>query len=816
MTNKFTAKAQRALERAHSEACALGHTYIGSEHILLGLSGEKDSVASRLLAARGIDFHGLRSAVADMSGSGSHSQVSPSDMTPRTRRIIEAAAVESVKNMSNYIGTEHILYAILCEKECVAVKLIESIGVPVAELISDVSDYFGLDFEKSKLKHGTKEKDKAHKISGAPTLSIYGRDLTLLAKQGKIDPVIGRDEETQRIIRILSRRNKNNPCLVGEPGVGKTAVVEGLAKLIADSNVPQTLIDKRIVTLDVPSMIAGAKYRGEFEERMKSVMDEVTKNPDIILFIDEIHVIIGAGAAEGAVDAANILKPALARGEIKIIGATTLSEYRKHIEKDAALERRFQSVNVGEPSEDEAVEILMGLKDKYEAHHDLSISDEAIRAAVRLSIRYIPDRYLPDKAIDLIDEAASTLRLGKRVMPPELYETEQRLSEIECEKEEAILGQDFELAAELRDEERMLTEKRELLSASWKDEQHRGKIVVSEEDVAGVVTAWTGIPTGKLVEAEGERLLALAAEISKKVLGQEEAISSVVSAIRRGRIGLKDERRPIGSFIFLGSTGVGKTALAIALAEALFGSENAIVRIDMSEYMEKHSVSKLIGSPPGYVGYGEGGQLTEKIRRRPYSVVLFDEIEKAHSDVYNILLQILDDGSVTDSQGRRIDFRNTVVIMTSNIGARETSKIRSLGFSQTTDKSDAAIKKEKMLSALRDEFKPEFLNRVDDIIIFKTLTEENIEKIAEGLLSEVRLRAAKIGIDIQFDSTVATAIAKKSYDVSYGARPLKRTVTKEIEDVISEKYLRGELPKSKRITAFWEDGELKFRGRRKA
>ncbi len=816
MTNKFTTKAQKALERAHSEACALGHTYIGSEHILLGLAGEKDCVASRLLAARGIDFLGLRSAVAEISGSGSRSQVSPSDMTPRTKRIIEAAAIESGKNMSNYIGTEHILYAILCEKDCVAVKLIENAGASIADLISDVSDYFGLDLGKSKVKHGTKEKDRAQKIAGAPTLSIYGRDLTLLAKQGKIDPVIGRDEETGRVIRILSRRNKNNPCLVGEPGVGKTAVVEGLAKLIADANVPQPLIDKRIVTLDVPSMIAGAKYRGEFEERMKSVMDEVAKNPDIILFIDEIHVIIGAGAAEGAVDAANILKPALARGEIKIIGATTLSEYRAHIEKDAALERRFQSVNVGEPSEDEAVEILMGLKDKYEAHHELSISDDAIRAAVRLSTRYIPDRYLPDKAIDLIDEAASMLRLGKHVMPPELYEAEQRLSEIEREKEEAISGQDFELAAQLRDEEKMLKDKRDELSALWNDEQQRGKIVVSEEDIAGVVTAWTGIPTGKLVEEESERLLALESEISKKVVGQEEAISSVVSAIRRGRIGLKDERRPIGSFIFLGSTGVGKTALANALAEALFGSENAIVRIDMSEYMEKHSVSRLIGSPPGYVGYGEGGQLTEKIRRRPYSVVLFDEIEKAHSDVYNILLQILDDGSVSDSQGRRIDFRNTVVIMTSNIGARETSKIRSLGFSQSTDKSDAAIKKEKMLSALRDEFKPEFLNRVDDIIVFKTLTEENIERIAGELLSEVRARAKRIGIDIQFDGTVATAIAKKSYDASYGARPLKRTVTKEIEDVISEKYLRGELPKVKRLVAFWEDGELKFRARRKA
>ena len=815
MTNKFTAKAQKALEKAHAEACALGHTYIGSEHILLGLSAERDCVASRLLAARGIEYSALRNAISEISGSGIPSRVNPSDMTPRTKRIIESSAMECEKNMSKYIGSEHILYALLCEKDCVAVKIIESLGVLVADLISDVSDYFGVDTAKAKDKHIANHKDRVQKISGAPTLSIYGRDLTALAKEGRIDPVIGRDEETRRVIRILSRRSKNNPCLVGEPGVGKTAVVEGLAKLIADSAVPQTLIDKRIVTLDVPSMIAGAKYRGEFEERMKSVMEEMLKNPDIILFIDEIHVIIGAGAAEGAVDAANILKPALARGEIKIIGATTLLEYRAHIEKDAALERRFQSVNVGEPSEKEAVEILRGLKDKYEAHHELIISDEAIRAAVRLSVRYIPDRYLPDKAIDLIDEAASMLKIGKHKMPPELYETEMRLSQIEREKEESIQDQDFEVAAELRDEEKRLRSTREELLASWNDEKRGGEIVVREEDVAGVVTAWTGIPTGKLVEAESDKLLSLESEMSKKVVGQSEAIVAVASSIRRGRIGLKDEKRPIGSFIFLGSTGVGKTALANALAEALFGSEDAIVRIDMSEYMEKHSISKLIGSPPGYVGYGEGGQLTEKIRRRPYSVVLFDEIEKAHSDVYSILLQILDDGSVSDSQGRRIDFRNTVVIMTSNIGAGETSKIRALGFSEDNEKSDISIKKEKMLSALRREFKPEFLNRVDDIIIFNTLSEENIVAIAEELLRKVSERARHIGMDIQFDKSVALAVAKKSYDVSYGARPLKRTVTKEIEDVISEKYLRRELPRSKRIIAFWEDGALKFKSSKK-
>ena len=809
MMNKFSAKAQKALERAQSEASSLGHTYIGSEHLLLGLAYDADSVASRILSARGISFSELRETIEDVSGSGMCSNVSPADMTPRIKRIIEQSAAESSKKMSGNIGTEHLLMALLNEKESVAVKLLESCGASCDELLGDVNDYFGMG--KSKSKSQTKDKEKAGKIDGAPTLSNYGRDLTELARQGRIDPVIAREEETQRVIRILSRRSKNNPCLVGEPGVGKTAVVEGLAQLIADGAVPESLSKRRIVMLDVPSMIAGAKYRGEFEERMKNVMDEVRNNPDIILFIDELHMIMGAGAAEGAVDAANILKPALARGEIKIIGATTLTEYRSHIEKDAALERRFQSVNVAEPDEKAAIEILKGLREKYEEHHRLSISDEAIRTAVRLSVRYIPDRFLPDKAIDLLDEAASMLQIEKNEKPPILYEIERELVEVERQKEDAILRQDFESAAILRDRERELNGKRDKLLESWKRRAERDTLTVNEEDIASVVTAWTGIPTGKLVEAESERLLGLENEISKRVVGQKDAIESVASAIRRGRIGLKDERRPIGSFIFLGSTGVGKTELAKALAESLFGSEEAIVRIDMSEYMEKHSVSKLIGSPPGYVGYGEGGQLTERIRRRPYSVVLFDEIEKAHNDVYDILLQLLEDGCLTDSEGRRVDFRNTVVIMTSNIGAQETKRIRSLGFSDSSEKSESAVKNEKMLHALRDEFKPEFLNRVDEIIVFNTLTKEDIETIARDILSEVEKRAEAIGLDISFDKSVAQAMAERSYDTAYGARPLRRTVAKEIEDVISKKYLGGELDKRQKLLVLWDNGELNFK-----
>ncbi len=807
MANKFTVKAQNALEGAQSEARSLGHTYIGSEHILLGLLGVSDCIASKLLTSRGVSFSEIHHTLKKISGSGSGSQVGPDDMTPRARRIIEASSYEARKRSSGYIGTEHLLYALLTEKDSVAIKLIESVGASISELISDITDFFGVDLTKSKEKSSPKE--KTNKIAGAPTLSHYGKDLTALAKEGKLDPVIGRDEETARVIRILSRRNKNNPCLLGEPGVGKTAVVEGLAQMIADSRVPSPLINRRIITLDVPSMIAGAKYRGEFEERMKSVMEEVLKNPDIILFIDEIHVIIGAGAAEGAVDAANILKPALARGEIKIIGATTHHEYRTHIEKDAALERRFQSVNVSEPDEAGAIAILLGLREKYEAHHNLSISDEAIRAAVQLSMRYIQGRFLPDKALDLLDEAASSVRIGKSRVPDELFELEKRISALEREKEDAIILQEFEFAAELRDEEKILKSKREELVSQTSGESDE-ELTVSEEDVAAVLTASTGIPIGKLVEDESKRLLKLEEELGESVIGQEAAIKTVASAIRRGRIGLKDEARPIGSFIFLGSTGVGKTELAKALAESLFGSADALVRIDMSEYMERHNVSKLIGSPPGYVGYGEGGQLTDRIRERPYSVVLFDEIEKAHPDVYDLLLQILDDGHVSDAEGRRVDFRNTVIIMTSNIGTAAAGRIRALGFSDSGEEQSIARRNEKMLEALKNEFKPEFLNRIDEVIVFNTLSQGDTARICEKFLLDVKRRAQKIGLDISFEKNVAEEISKRSYDISYGARPLRRAVTKDIEDIISEKYLRGDFAKAKKLQIGFRDGELYF------
>ena len=807
MANKFTSKAQSALEKAHEEARSLGHTYIGSEHILLGLIGEGDSVASKMLLSKGIDADILRKTVVGLSGQGARSNVSASDMTPRCKRIIEESAQKSHECANGYIGTEHILYALLCEKDCVAVKLLENFSVSPSELKVELQTFFGIESEKRSSYSGTKEKKNGAKIAGAPTLSLYGRDLTALASSGKADPVIGREEETQRVIRILSRRTKNNPCLVGEPGVGKTAVIEGLAQLISDGNVPETLIDRRIVTLDIPAMIAGAKYRGEFEERMKSVMEEVSKNPDIILFVDEIHMIIGAGAAEGAVDAANIIKPALARGEMRIIGATTLSEYRSHIEKDAALERRFQSVNVKEPDENEALRILAGLRDKYEAHHKLIISDEAIEAAVKLSVRYIPDRFLPDKAIDLIDEAASKLRIENFSSPSELRDIEKRLSELENEKEEAIVGQNFELAASIRDEEAELRRRKDELCNIDSSKEKEEKLVVKGEDIAQVVTSWTGIPTGKLAENEEERLSRLEEELMRRVVGQENAIRAISSAIRRGRLGLKDEKRPIGSFIFLGRTGVGKTELACALAEALFGSESAMVRLDMSEYMERHSISKLIGSPPGYVGYDEGGQLTEKIRRRPYSVVLFDEIEKAHEDISNLLLQLLDDGTLTDSQGRRVDFRNCVIIMTSNVGAAEANNSYSLGFTAVGKEEKSS---EKMFSALKERFKPEFLNRVDEIILFNTLSVENIEVIADSMLKKLEKRALAIGLDITFDASVAKGIAEKSYDANYGARPLRRTITTDIENAISQKFLSGEIKKGEKIHTEWRESGIKF------
>ena len=706
MANRFTGRAQNALNGALREASALGHTYIGSEHLLLGLLSEEASIAAKLLSARGITAENVRHGVVELSGAGAPCRVSPSDMTPRVRKIIQDSAIEAGRAGQSYVGTEHLLLSLLDEDDCVAVRLLETMGISVGGLKRDVlgflagsptasvgdegfpsasrgRDSMGNDGQ-AKRRDRDRDRTRIEETGDHRSLSTllkFGRDLTAKALSGQMDPIIGREKETERVIRILSRRQKNNPCLIGEPGVGKTAVVEGLAQRIADGNVPETLKDKRIFTLDIPAMIAGAKYRGEFEDRLKSIMGEVAKDPSVILFIDELHTIVGAGAAEGAVDAANILKPALARGEIRIIGATTLDEYRLHIERDAALERRFQSVTVGEPEEEEALRILQGLRSKYEAHHKMKITDEALKAAVELSVKYIPDRFLPDKAIDLLDEAAAALRISALTAPQGLKELEEELGNVGREKEEAIKAQEFERAAALRDREAGLQEAYEQAKDAWSgNPRKKGDEMVTEAHIADVVTEWTGIPVSRLLESDGERLLALENTLRQKVLGQDAAVSSVSGAIRRGRLGLKDPHRPIGSFVFLGQTGVGKTALAKALAEALFGTEKTLIRFDMSEYMEKHSISRLIGSPPGYVGHEEGGQLTERIRRQPYAIVLFDELEKAHPDVFHLLLQILDDGCLTDSRGRRVDFRHTVIILTSNLGA-DPALHKSVGFS---------------------------------------------------------------------------------------------------------------------------------------
>lgn len=827
----FTAKAQNSLNRALYLASEMGHTCVGSEHLLLGLLGEADGIAERVLGERGVTYEKTRALIEDNIGTGSHTKLGASDITPRTRRIIEASANIAAGMGHGYIGTEHLLLAICDESECFAVRLISEQGASSADIRRDIMSYFGSGDaggigERERMSAGAssgRERDASGENQGqkknddlrdAPTLSGFGRNLCRMAKDGKLDPIIGRDNETTRVIQILSRRTKNNPCLIGEPGVGKTAVVEGLAERIVDGNVPDSLRDKVIVTLDVAAMVAGAKYRGEFEERMKNVMEEVRRNPKIILFIDEIHTIIGAGGAEGAVDAANIIKPALARGEMQVIGATTIEEYRKHIEKDAALERRFQSVMVGEPTPEEAEQILRGLREKYEAHHGLKISDEAISAAVKLSVRYIGDRYLPDKAIDLIDEAASRKRIIQNTPPNDVRALEVALKKVTSDKEAAILGEDFETAARLRDEERRISdelrEKRKQHDSGG-DELHE---TVTPADIEEIVTQWTGIPVRKLESEESERLCHLDSILKSKVIGQDEAVDAVARAIRRGRMGLGDPRRPIGSFIFIGPTGVGKTELSKVLAETMFGDRSAMIRVDMSEYMEKHSVSKLIGSPPGYVGYDEGGQLTEKIRRRPYSVVLFDEIEKAHPDVFNILLQILDDGILTDAQGRRVDFKNTVIIMTSNAGVAELRDApRRLGFTGDA-KSAAEDERERtksaLLDALKRTFKPEFLNRVDEIIVFNKLSDTDIEKITELMLAEVKERIAALGIGVTFSRDVVSMLAKEGFDPMYGARPLRRAIVRRVEDAFSEAMLSGDVKAGDEVEAILREGEVKF------
>ena len=799
MNSKFTQKAQNAINAALDTARSFGHTYVGSEHLLIGLCAERDSASSRMLSARGGSHEKIREATVAISGKGSpNAKVGASDMTPCVKKIIEESGNFSLQFGQSYIGTEHLLLALLEEQESVAARVLERCGVPTAELRGDVSLFLGGNIDRNKTQRLTKNDERR-----IVALSGYGRDLNAMAKLSRLDPVIGREKEISRVIQILSRRSKNNPCLIGEPGVGKTAIVEGLAQRIVSKNVPENLIDKVIITLDISSMVAGAKYRGEFEERLKNVMNEVARRPEIILFIDELHTIIGAGSAEGAIDAANIIKPALARGEMRVIGATTIDEYRRHIEKDAALERRFLPVLVNESTEKETENIIFGLKDRLEAHHRLKISDSAVKAAVTLSKRYINDRFLPDKAIDVIDETAARLAVLRSTEPSAVRSAEEKLGKVVHDKEEAIASQDFERAASLRDRERELREEYEKSRGEWEKSGDISNVTVTAEDVAETIEANTGVPVSRIDGDEKSSLLNLEEKLRQKIVGQENAIKSVSEAIRRGRSGLSDPNRPTGSFIFLGPTGVGKTELSKALAEAVFGDKNAFIRLDMSEYSERHSVSKLIGSPPGYVGYGEGGLLTEKVRRRPYSLVLFDEIEKAHPDIYNMLLQILDDGRLTDSQGRQIDFRNTVVIMTSNLGVKVG---RSLGFSSDSAQSE----KEFISDELKNVFRPEFINRVDEIVVFDKLSDEGVRKIVDEMLGELAERVKALGITVEFEKSVGDFIAKVGYDEKYGARPLRRAVTKHVSDVFSKKLLDGSVSPGDKVFASERDGEIIF------
>jgi len=805
---RFTERAQRVLILANEEAKALNHNYVGTEHILLGLLKENEGVAAQALHSLGVQFDDIRDRIESLIGRGTM-PVDVIGYTPRAKRVLELSFVEARRLGHNYVGTEHILLGLLREGEGVAARVLMEMGVDLNRARDEVMKLL------SQEPGGQAKQGRAY--GNTPNLNQYGRDLTEMARDGKLDPVIGRQKEIERVIQVLSRRTKNNPCLIGDPGVGKTAIAEGLAQQIVAGNVPEILKDKRVVTLDLSAMVAGAKYRGEFEERLKNVINEVIKAQNVILFIDEMHTIIGAGAAEGAIDASNILKPALARGEIQVVGATTVDEYRKYVEKDAALERRFQPIMVEEPTVEETIEILKGLRDRYEAHHRVKITDGALEAAAKLSARYITDRFLPDKAIDLIDEAASRARLQTYVAPPEIKELEEKLSDLEKEKEAAISAQEFEKAARIRDEEQKVKQEIEDRKKEWTARTMSENKCVTESDIAYIVSTWTGIPVKSLTQEESDRLLNLEKILHERVIGQDEAVDAVARAIRRARVGLKDPKRPIGSFIFLGPTGVGKTELAKALAEAMFGDENAIIRLDMSEYMERFSVSRLIGSPPGYVGYDEGGQLTERVRRKPYSVVLFDEIEKAHPDVFNILLQILDDGRLTDGQGRTVDFKNTVIIMTSNVGAETIKKQESIGFTVKEEEglSDYEKMKEKVLEELRRTFRPEFLNRVDDVIVFRQLTLDDLRKIVELMLKDVNKRIQQNNITLEFMPEAMEYLAKEGFDPTYGARPLKRAIQKHVEDALSELMLRGEVKAGDSVLVTVEDGKLIFRNKQK-
>lgn len=801
--NYFTQKANDVINLAIKAAENFGHNYIGSEHILLGILQEGSGLGAEVLNNKGVTADDIERLIEENIGRGNPTRLTPDDFTPRCKRILEIAFQLARGMMNSFVGTEHLLMAVLKESDSYAVKFLLSLGVSPEGIIEDIFSSVGRDADGAS---GTAQRGKKGK-SKTPTLDEFGKDLTELARQGKIDPVIGREKEIERVIQILSRRTKNNPCLIGEPGVGKTAIAEGLALKIVKDEVPELLAGKQIVALDLTSMVAGTKYRGDFEERIQKAMEEVKEAGNIILFIDEVHTLMGAGAAEGAVDAANILKPALARGEIQVIGATTIDEYRKNIEKDAALERRFQPVTVGEPTEEETVEILKGLRDKYEAHHKVKITDEAIESAVKMSTRYIADRFLPDKAIDLIDEAASKVRLDAFTAPPNLKEMENEIKRLEEEKNSAVRSQNFEQAAELRDKEKNLQKLLDDEKEKWKNSSSHDVKEVTSEDIAAIVSGWTGIPAQQITKEESERLLNLEKILHERIVGQDKAVSSVARAIRRGRAGLKNPNRPVGSFIFLGPTGVGKTELCKTLSEAMFGDENAIIKLDMSEYMEKHTVSKLIGSPPGYVGFEEGGQLTEKIRRKPYSVVLFDEIEKAHPDVFNMLLQILEDGVLTDSKGRKVSFKNAVIIMTSNVGASKiTDNKQALGFGDNKDVNKTI--EDLVMEDLKKTFKPEFLNRVDEIVVFNQLEKDDIIEIARRMLKGLNKRLAELNIKAEFTDEAISAIADAGFDKVYGARPLRRAIQTKIEDPLSELILENKVKDT--CTVDFKDGEFTF------
>jgi ATP-dependent Clp protease ATP-binding subunit ClpC len=815
--DRFTERAKTAITKAQEAAAELGHSYVGTEHLLLGLAKEGEGLGARVLRENGLDEALLTELVEKFVGRGTVG-MPPQGLTPRAKRVIELAAMDASRLGHNYVGTEHLLMGILREPESAGARIIMSTGADLNKLYTDIMNVFGnpdyqTSFRPTAAAGAPAGGRQSGRKSDTKTLDQFSRDLTELARAGQLDPVIGRDEEIQRVIQILSRRSKNNPVLIGEPGVGKTAVAEGLAQRVAAGDVPENLRDKRIVSLDLTGMLAGTKYRGDFEERIKAALDEVKKVGNVVLFIDELHTIVGAGAAEGAIDAANIIKPALGRGEIQMIGATTLNEYRKYIEKDAALERRFQPVMVDEPTEEESIQILHGLRDRYEAHHKLKITDEAIEAAVKMSSRYINDRYLPDKAIDLVDEAASRVRMESLTPPPDLKAIEARINALASEKEAAIRAQDFEQAAQIRDREREQREELEKARKEWEKGRTGTRGSVTKEDIAAVVAGWTGIPVTSLTEDESQRLLKMEDVLHQRVVGQNEAVSAVSRAIRRGRVGLKDPKRPVGSFLFLGPTGVGKTELCKALAEAVFGDENAMIRVDMSEFMEKHTVSKLIGSPPGYVGYDEGGQLTEKVRRKPYSVILFDEIEKAHEDVFNIMLQIMDDGRLTDSQGRHVDFKNTIIVMTSNVGAKNITENRTkLGFSHEEGKDGTIHSDEEIRSLvmadLRRTFRPEFLNRIDDIIVFHQLKREDIRRIAGNMLKIVGERVEGLGVTLSVTDEALDKLSEKGFDPVYGARPLRRTIQTEIEDQVAEKLLDGTFKTGDKVRATVRDDKI--------